>query len=108
LITLGVLFALNNFTDYRFDQTWPVLLIVFGLLTLLGRSTEPAPQYPNATYPPPAPGPYSTPGTGATSGGYAQSPYAQPPQGTPKGGFGTTAPPPSPKLDNGPEHGGAL
>ena len=39
LITLGTLFALNNFTIYGFHQTWPVLLIVFGLLSLLGRST---------------------------------------------------------------------
>jgi hypothetical protein len=38
LITLGVLFALDHFTPYRFDQTWPVLLIVFGLLSLLGRT----------------------------------------------------------------------
>ena len=38
LIMLGVLFALNNFTDFGFHQTWPVLLIVFGLLSLLGRS----------------------------------------------------------------------
>lgn len=38
LITLGVLFTLNNFTPYRFHQTWPVLLIVFGILSLLGRS----------------------------------------------------------------------
>ena len=39
LITLGSLFALNNFTNYGFNQTWPVLLIVFGLLSLLGRTT---------------------------------------------------------------------
>ena len=38
LITIGVLFALNNFTPYGFDQTWPVLLIVFGLLSLLRRA----------------------------------------------------------------------
>ncbi|HTT64718.1 MAG TPA: DUF5668 domain-containing protein [Bryobacteraceae bacterium] len=38
LITLGTLFALNNFTNYGFNQTWPVLLIVFGLLSLLGRT----------------------------------------------------------------------
>jgi len=37
LITVGSLFALNNFTPYGFGQTWPVLLIVFGLLSLLGR-----------------------------------------------------------------------
>ncbi len=40
LITLGVLFALNNFTPYRFHETWPVLLIVFDLLSLLGRSAR--------------------------------------------------------------------
>jgi len=39
LITVGTLFVLNNFTDYGFSQTWPVLLIVFGLLSLLGRTT---------------------------------------------------------------------
>jgi hypothetical protein len=43
LITLGALFALNNFTIYGFNQTWPVLLIVFGLLSLLGRTTRVAP-----------------------------------------------------------------
>ena len=36
LITVGTLFALQNFTPYDFGQTWPVLLIVFGLLSLLG------------------------------------------------------------------------
>jgi hypothetical protein len=39
LITLGTLFALNNFTNFGFHQTWPVLLIVFGLFSLLGRAT---------------------------------------------------------------------
>jgi hypothetical protein len=53
LITLGTLFALNNFTIYGFNQTWPVLLIVFGLLSLLGRTTAgtpagPPPQRPGA------------------------------------------------------------
>ena len=36
-----MLFALNNFTPYGFGQTWPVLLIVFGLLSLLARGSEP-------------------------------------------------------------------
>jgi hypothetical protein len=40
LITLGVLFALNNFTPYRFGETWPVLLIVFGALSLLCRGSR--------------------------------------------------------------------
>jgi uncharacterized membrane protein YphA (DoxX/SURF4 family) len=46
LITLGALFALNNFTNYGFHQTWPVLLIVFGLLSLLGRTTGVPPKEP--------------------------------------------------------------
>ena len=63
LITLGVLFALNNFTPYRFSETWPVLLIVFGALSLLGRSVRGnAPQPPPYGYPPPPPQP-GGPGT---------------------------------------------
>lgn len=63
LITLGVLFALNNFTPYRFSETWPVLLIVFGALSLLGRSVRTnAPQPPSYGYPPPPPQP-GAPGT---------------------------------------------
>jgi len=42
LITLGVLFAVDHFTPYGFEQTWPVLLIVFGLLSLAGRSASSA------------------------------------------------------------------
>ena len=34
LITIGVLFALNQMTDFTFWRTWPVLLIVLGLLSL--------------------------------------------------------------------------
>jgi hypothetical protein len=36
LITVGVLFAFDKFTAFRFSQTWPVLLIVAGLLSLAG------------------------------------------------------------------------
>jgi hypothetical protein len=79
LITVGVLFALNNFTPYGFGQTWPVLLIVFGLLSLLRRGSESAvppaagPGFPTYGYPPPP-------------GGYRQSPYPSstpPPPGDP-------------------------
>ncbi len=52
LITLGALFALDHFTRYSFDRTWPVLLIVFGVFTLLGRFGDARPPYP-----PPVPGP---------------------------------------------------
>jgi hypothetical protein len=89
LITVGVLFALNNFTQFGFDKTWPVLLIVFGLLSLLRRGIEPA-------VPDPAPTPFNYPPPPPPPGGYARSSYTAPPQqpsGTAaKGGFGTSAP----------------
>jgi hypothetical protein len=37
LITIGALFAMNNLTPFGIRETWPVLLIVVGLLSLLGR-----------------------------------------------------------------------
>lgn len=95
LITLGVLFALNNFTPYRFHQTWPVLLIVFGLLSLLRRGTEPVPMNPG----PPPPPQWNYPAPGAPPVGFRQSTYTgtadAPGAGEPapaKGGFGTSAP----------------
>jgi hypothetical protein len=91
LITVGVLFAFNNFTQYSFDKTWPVLLIVFGLLSLAKRSMEPAVEPPPVQpYPPAA---YAYPQQNfPPPGGYAQSPYTQPPA---KGGFGASAPRPA-------------
>ena len=72
LITLGVLFALNNFTPYGFSETWPVLLIVFGVLSLLcrgGSDNAPPPYgYPQGQYPPPPPGRPSGPAQGPSSG----------------------------------------
>lgn len=76
LITVGVLFALNNFTEYRFDQTWPVILIVFGLMSLLGRGTERIAPPPPPGYPSPPPG--FPPAGGYSQGSYSQSPYSQP------------------------------
>ncbi len=67
LITVGALFALNNFTPFSFRQTWPVILIVFGLLSLISRrSAVQPPQQPYQTPPPygyqPQPGaPYGQP-----------------------------------------------
>jgi Domain of unknown function (DUF5668) len=89
LITLGVLFALNNFTPFQFHQTWPILLIVFGLLSLLRRGVDPTPRpYPQAAPPYPFPPPGTPP-----AGSYRQSQYPEPPQpSTPaKGGFGSSA-----------------
>jgi hypothetical protein len=94
LITLGVLFALNNFTSWGFQQTWPVLLIVFGLLSLARRAAMPPRPYPAGPMGPPpyqAPPPYTPP-----AGSYRQSQYGEPASGTgdasgpAKGGFGTS------------------
>ena len=94
LITLGVLFALNNFTPWGFQQTWPVLLIVFGLLSLMRRAATPPRPYPAGPMAPPpyqAPPPYTPP-----SGNYRQSQYGEAPgsqqasSGPAKGGFGTS------------------
>jgi hypothetical protein len=38
LIAIGVLFALGQFTPYGFHLTWPVLLILLGVLKLLERA----------------------------------------------------------------------
>lgn len=90
LITVGVLFVLNNFYGVGFDRTWPVLLIVFGLLSLLRRGmvqrVPPAPAFPPPNYsynPPPAPP--------AGGGSYTGSTYSQ--AAPPRGGFGGSAPP---------------
>ncbi len=37
LIAVGVLFAVGQSTPYRFHQTWPLLLVLLGLLKLLER-----------------------------------------------------------------------
>ncbi|MFB3777978.1 MAG: LiaI-LiaF-like domain-containing protein [Bryobacteraceae bacterium] len=38
LIALGTLFAVGQHTPYRFSRTWPVLLILLGVLKLLERA----------------------------------------------------------------------
>jgi hypothetical protein len=105
LITLGVLFALQSFNIYGFDQTWPVLLIVIGLLSLLGRGAPQPPPPPGPMAPPPNYNWQPPPSMGYRGTSYSQSPYSQPTQGSAgpaapqdpnnpaKGGFGTTAPP---------------
>jgi hypothetical protein len=74
VITVGVLFALNNFTPYRFEDTWPVLIIVAGLVSILGRTVAPPPMVP----PPPPYTTYQPPFTPPpAAGGYRQTPYSQ-------------------------------
>jgi len=68
LITIGVLFAFDRFTEFRFSQTWPVLLIVIGLLRLAGggrrrqyRDFPPQPPPPPSGAPPNYEGPGARP-----------------------------------------------
>lgn len=105
LITVGALFALNNFTPYEFNRTWPILLIVFGLLSLLRRGTEPPRRpYPGAAAPPYYQPPV-TPGTDA--GSFRQSPY-QEASGPSKGGFGSSAAGTTPPRDPNQNPGGSV
>jgi len=56
LIVLGSLVAIDYAGIYGFWRTWPILIIVFGLLKLLERaSAPPAPPYPQ-NYPGQYPG----------------------------------------------------
>jgi Domain of unknown function (DUF5668) len=106
LITVGALFVLNNFTGIGFEKTWPVLLIVFGLLSLLRRSMAPPPAPPPVTFPPPTytytPPQYNPPPS-QPGGSYAGSSYSQP---APRGGFGSTAPAKPESGENTPSSGG--
>jgi hypothetical protein len=83
LITIGALFAFDRFTDFRFSQTWPVLLIVAGLLRLLGGPRrryrgryQPPPPLAGAGYQPPPLHDYPVPEKPSPK--YAESPYSQP------------------------------
>jgi hypothetical protein len=48
LMTLGALLAVNQFTPFSFDQTFPILIIVFGMMWMLERMA-PRPMNPTAT-----------------------------------------------------------
>ena len=55
LITVGVLFVLDHNGGYGFRQSWPILLVVVGILKLLERTTT-----PTGVAPPPPPPPSSS------------------------------------------------
>jgi hypothetical protein len=46
LLLIGVLFACDHFTEYNIGRTWPLVLIVFGLLLLLTRVRQASPSPP--------------------------------------------------------------
>ena len=89
LITIGVLFAFDRFTEFRFSQTWPVLLIVVGVLRLVGGPRRRYRDYvPNPTqYTPaaPAPGPSAYTSTKYSNSPYAAPPVSRPPDRSPEG-----------------------
>jgi hypothetical protein len=53
LMTVGILFALHQSGTISFARTWPLIIIVVGLVKLMERMlTVPAP-YGQTPYPPP-------------------------------------------------------
>lgn len=59
LMALGGLLTLHRFQDLSFAKTWPVLLILLGLMKLFERMT-----LHSGTTPPPAGGPFQGYGEG--------------------------------------------
>ncbi len=95
LITVGTLFALQNFTPFSFDRTWPVLVIVAGILNLGGKSAPvrtkiryqaqwgpPRPPVPPPTPAPPRPPSSSGEATTSPAGTYRGSAYEATPGGS--------------------------
>ncbi|HEX4772690.1 MAG TPA: hypothetical protein VH351_17790 [Bryobacteraceae bacterium] len=74
LITVGVLFALHQADILRFSLTWPILIIVVGVMKLLER-TAPRPFAGTPPFAPPYPGQYPQ-----------QPPYPPPPPPDPGAG----------------------
>ena len=44
LITLGILFTVDHFGPVGFSRSWPILIIVFGVLKLMERAAAREPQ----------------------------------------------------------------
>jgi hypothetical protein len=55
LVVLGVLFAVDQTGGVPFRRTWPVLLVVFGVMKLIERLLAPPLPPPPPAYYPPAP-----------------------------------------------------
>jgi hypothetical protein len=49
LITVGSLFAIHQAGLLSFSRTWPLLIIVIGIMKLLERAFSPAPGWPQGT-----------------------------------------------------------
>jgi hypothetical protein len=80
LVTAGVLFAVHQAGMLSFSRTWPLLIIVIGIMKLLERAWAPVPAgaWP-AAHAGSSPHPnQSRPGAG---GDHVDQPSGQPPQG---------------------------
>ena len=42
LVTLGVLFLIDEYTSVGFDKTWPIILLIIGVVLLLQRNAPTA------------------------------------------------------------------
>jgi hypothetical protein len=81
MITVGILFALDNFTQFGFSRTWPILLVVSGILSLGGGGRMRGKFRYQAQWGPPRPPVYSN--------APAPPPPVTTPSGTPTAGPGT-------------------
>lgn len=97
LITVGVLFLVDQNSYLGFDRSWPVILLVAGLFSYLSRAASldgHVQPYGTMTIPVAQPG-YAQPG-------YAQPGYAQPsaaPSGYAQPGYPQTSPVQTPGAD---------
>ena len=72
LVTLGVLFLLDNVSNVDFGKTWPAILLVIGVVKLMQSNASsaghfgplPPGTYPTSTYPNVPPGPPPGPPSG--------------------------------------------
>ena len=81
LITIGALFAMHQAGVLTFERTWPLILIVLGIMKLIERMAAPRVPFGQPPYAQPQ---------------YGQPPYGQPPYGQPP------YPPPPPPAQGGP------
>lgn len=56
LIVIGVLFAVHQAGILPFSRTWPLLIIVVGVMKLIERWNAPRPPFPSPPFPPPPQG----------------------------------------------------
>jgi hypothetical protein len=89
LVTLGLLFLLGNMTDYSFDRSWPILLIVIGAVNV-ARYVMPNQEHINpGQYPPPYQAPFGGSATNAAGqSGMAREPVITPPPAPSAGALG--------------------